>query len=335
MNILLVGTPGILVLELLKKFLANNDNIYYLIDHGELFNFEEKIQKALNINRFPENCKIIGTDITKVNCDLDQRDINYLKQCRIDVVFYCRIYDFKRKHAPEQIYKSNINGTTNLIALCNKINIHKIHQVSSAYVNENSNNLFDKTVYISENYIKQSKFPYTLSRLPIIIGNSQTGEIAELNSYYTLIITAHKIIKKFGIHTRLYAEAKRNETLNVVPIDWAVNILYKLTEKNAINDEVYITNNHSISVENILKKSFTAAGINHNMILSESVDTKNMKVPVYQQIYNKLIDVFRPYTNQKIDTSNQTLKGYLGNDYLVPPEINQEMINKIIKYAIH
>jgi len=102
----------------------------------------------------------------------------------------------------------------------------------------------------AEKRVKASNIPHSIYRLGIVVEHSETGYIKSFDGLYGYFAGLYRMALKerrkqnmIGKHIELpiFIECSSTSTLNLVPVDWVVNMLIGLMEFPPINQTFSIT----------------------------------------------------------------------------------------------
>jgi dTDP-4-dehydrorhamnose reductase len=234
----------------------------------------------------------------------------------------------------EKSNKINVIGTHNAVALAKTIGALKLHFISTAYVANGGSNVYEKNKAKAEKIIELSNIPYTISRLSVVIGDAKTGEITDFSGLYGFFLTAYKILKSTGFNTQLNVEAAQGATLNLITADWAANCLFQITHKVPQNKILNIVDNNPMTVKSIIHEGATHIGIRENLIIHNSVDTNAKSENVAQLIFNRVIEILRPYTCKNFSVNDQELSDFLGKEFTNQTTITPTTIATALDFAL-
>ena len=77
---------------------------------------------------------VLSGDITEPGFGLCAEDTEWVKQNCHKIIHSAAILEFYGKDRTAEPWRTNLNGTENMINLCRDLEIHDIHYVSTAYV---------------------------------------------------------------------------------------------------------------------------------------------------------------------------------------------------------
>lgn len=333
MKVFLTGATGIVGSIMVKEFLGKGAEIFCLVRGNSTQSAEMRLCEKLGEVKLPENCHIVEGDITKEFCGIKNEDLEDLKSKGIDFVFHCAACTKMEDKYQSTSLNINILGTQNVINFTKRLEIGKIVFVSTAYVANGMSNVYENTKAKAEGLIKDSGIPYTIARISMVIGDSQNGEIVDFTGYYGFVLSAYKIINRFGKDKMLFAEAKNDATLNLITVDWVAKMLALISMKEPYFGVLDVINNKPIQVEVVLRMGLKVLGINKNVEFREKLGENEEREDVHKAMFNKVVKILRPYTSKTIDFSDKALKDFLKEEYEEAYEINDNLIEIIIKYA--
>lgn len=333
-NILMTGGTGIVGVPTLKKFLQNGDRVYCLVRRQGLTTARERLLKKLGVKELPTNCFVLEGDVTLPNCGLNQGGIELLKLVKIDTLFHCAALTKMDDKNAEKSNEINVVGTLNTIGLAKRIGALKLHFISTAYVANGASNVYEKNKAKAEKLVEMSEIPYTISRLSVVIGDAKTGEITDFSGLYGFFLTAYKILKSTGFNTQLNVEAAPGATLNLITADWAADCLFKITHKIPQNKTLNIVDNNPMSVKQIIHEGALHMGIRENLMIHDSVDTTEKSDNISQLIFNRVIEILRPYTCKNFSVNDQDLSTFLGESFTNQTQITPSTIATALDFAL-
>ena len=145
----------------------------------------------------------------------------------------------------------NVQGTRNVLRfLADAPGEPQLHYVSTAYVSGDATgtfretdldvgqgfkNHYEETKFLAERAVVESGVPATIYRPGIVVGDSRSGETAKFDGPY-FALRAMERLPSPGLFIRVGSGAS---TLNVVPVDFAVEALARLAADPASRGRTY------------------------------------------------------------------------------------------------
>ncbi len=264
---LITGSTGFVGKNVLKEILLNHydsfEEIILLIRPTKYSSASQRgaqILKNLQLGQEQYRIKkvrILASEITKDYLGLTSDVYDQLVQS-VDVIFHSAA-TVKYNLPYEEAGYININGTLNLLTLAHRCmtegRFKRFNHISTAYVTGNQKNrsvlrkkflnTYEQTKYDAEekvlDYIRKG-LPGTIFRPSIITGDSVTGEIMRTNVLF-------KFIKLFESEALTYFPCDEGASLNIIPIDYFINVLFKLCNlEESIGRTFNISNHNNIDV---------------------------------------------------------------------------------------
>lgn len=257
-SILLTGANGFLGTQIALRLLRHHDHEIIALIRGK--NKEDAVNRLYRAWwEFPELREEIGNRIQVVNGNISKNELGmekeeYEKLVQTVTHVIHTAADWSLKSALEQLQKTNVLGTQNVLKLAQLA--HKNHglerfsHISTAYVaggkmgNVSEDSLtseygflsdYEKTKFESEARVNKSEFDISIFRPGMIVGESSTGYIKTFNTVY--------------VPLWLYLSGKLrvipvlpSMKINIVPVDYVANAVVKLTfDKRAVNKTFHLT----------------------------------------------------------------------------------------------
>ncbi len=302
---------------------------------------------------------VITGDIKKPLAGISDEDQDKLRG-NIDFVIHGAA-SIQFKESPDrEVWQTNVRGTREMLKLSEKLAIPEFHFISTLYVagdapeltemelwkGQRLRNVYEETKAEAESLVRyHSNVPVSIYRLPIIIGDSNTGHISSFNGYYSFFAPFWKIhqmlMRKYGaskIWCPVFIPCIPETPLNLVPIDWIVGKLADLVEIPAANKTFQLSHNNPPILSQVMTDSLEYIGLQgvicgKGIIINQPPEFVNM-----QKAILGAIEFYLPYTSKPREVFGsqvliETLRSH-GKEYNPPPEINSSLIGKLLNFAI-
>jgi thioester reductase-like protein len=145
----------------------------------------------------------------------------------------------------------NVEGTKNVLEfLAHASRFERLHYVSTAYVSgttrgtfretdldvgQGFKNFYEETKFQAEVEVVRSRLPRTIYRPGVVVGDSKTGETGKFDGPYYVLRLMEKLPSP-GVFFRL---GVGHGTVNIVPVDFAVEALASLSASPASAGKTY------------------------------------------------------------------------------------------------
>ncbi|MGH7965612.1 MAG: SDR family oxidoreductase [Candidatus Binatia bacterium] len=295
---------------------------------------------------------------------------------RIDSIVHgaasTRFYDTPQN---KEVWQTNVEGTRHLLELASILNVREFHYVSTAYVVGDAPSFAENDLNIGQhtrNDYEESKKraeelvrlfwgnKASIYRIPIVVGDSRTGEINSFTGYYGFFSAFWEIRSWLLEAWRTRESACRNAgilvdgdktisiplslhcsegPLNLVPIDWAASIMADLIERRAEGKTFHITNPHPPTIRYTIEESLSLLGF-RNVVCGSNVPREKLIgiAQVIQRAINRGIEIYQSYIlKEKERFDNTTLMDTLrsaGKMWAPPPVFDRELFRTLLIYAV-
>jgi thioester reductase-like protein len=183
----------------------------------------------------PEGVEVVVGDIAARRLGLADADWDRLTQATRHVFHLAAIYDLA---VPAEIaQRVNVDGTGNVLEFCHHADgLERLTYVSTAYVagdrhgtvyehelalGQGFKNHYEATKFQAEVWVREEmhRFPTTILRPAIVVGDSKTGETEKFDGPYYLLRGIDRM-QQFGRPAAVYGRG--DAPFNVVPVDFVV-----------------------------------------------------------------------------------------------------------------
>ncbi|MGI9055548.1 MAG: SDR family oxidoreductase [Pyrinomonadaceae bacterium] len=240
------GFPGFIAERLVER-LATVDTQFFLLVQPH---FVEKAMNAVKriaeqTNTPLENFAIIEGDITRKNLGITDDDLATIRIETTDIFHLAAVYDLDVKK--DLAFAVNVEGTKNLNDFVKSLwNFRRYNYISTCYVagkrkgeiletelehDAGFRNFYEETKYLAEVSVEEmkEKYPVTIFRPSVVVGDSETGETTKYDGIYHLI----EYLQKSPNLLRLVNVGNKNVRLNLVPVDFVVEGIAALSKDDA------------------------------------------------------------------------------------------------------
>ncbi|MCY7344638.1 MAG: SDR family oxidoreductase [Pyrinomonadaceae bacterium] len=264
-TVFITGFPGFIA-ERLAARLAKSDTQFFLLVQSD---FVEKAKRtveqiASETNTPLENFALVEGDITQENLDIGDEDWEIIRAQTTDVFHLAAVYDLAVQK--EIAFRVNVKGTRRVNEFVADLpNLRRYNYVSTCYVagkrtgeiletelahDAGFRNFYEETKYLAELEVERlkDKFPVTIYRPSVVVGDSETGETAKYDGIYSLI----NYLRKAPNLLRLVNVGNSAVKLNLVPVDFVVEGITALAkDKNAVGATVALADPQPLTTEEL------------------------------------------------------------------------------------
>jgi len=218
---------------------------------------------------------VLEGDISSIDCGLSPEAIDWVSQNVGEVVHSAASLSFGFREADGEPYRSNVEGTKHVLALCERAGIRKLHYVSTAYVcglregvicedeldvGQELGNDYEKSKIQSERLVREAAFLDTLTvhRPSVIVGDLVTGFTNTFHGFYrplrilqpVLAALVENAVSDVALIEELGMDG--SEQKNLVPADWVSAVMARIILDPDLHGETYhLTSQTPTSVDQL------------------------------------------------------------------------------------
>jgi thioester reductase-like protein len=249
--VLLTGATGLVGRHVLRDLLAAEVPVAAMVRPGKgpatlagiLGHFEAEAGRAL-----PRPVVIAG-DLCHPQVVPSDEERRWLAG-NCDAILSCAASMTFREDKHGEPFRTNVDGTRNLLELCRVTGIRRFHQVSTAYicglrqgqiletdidVGQQLGNVYEQSKLAAEKLIRAADFlaERTFYRPASVVGDSATGYVTSFHGFYLPLQLAHAMAGRVPVkemNERFFAKLglAGNEGKNLVPVDWLARAIVHL-----------------------------------------------------------------------------------------------------------
>ena len=357
---LLTGATGLLGNYLLRDLLLRDVPVAVVVRPNRKQTARQRIEGALcawdaELGKPLSRPVVMEGDISQPDLGLDAVDMRWAAEHCSAVIHNAASLTFHSTSKEGEPWKSNIEGTRNVLEFSRSAGIRKFHHVSTAYVaglrqgrvletelnvGQQFSNDYECSKLQSETLVRQADFldEPTVFRPGIIIGDSQTGQTTTYHGYYAALQLVNTIVRAYpanetglvgGDKVRLTLTG--NETKHLVPVDWVSTVMaHVITHARWHGQTYHLTPKHPVSVRlirDVLEQSTGFYGASFYGVGERPEDASESEMLFYEHIR-----VYNSYW--KMDPEFDTTNTDLALPSVPCPHVNRELLLKLSRIAI-
>jgi len=234
-TIFLTGFPGFIAGRLVERLAGRETRFFLLVQKTFVEKATSDIAAIARRTNVPlDNFTLVEGDITREKLGLADGDLKTVLDEATDVFHLAAVYDLAVEK--DLAFAVNVEGTRNVNELVENIkNLRRYNYVSTCYVagkrtgeilesqlehDAGFRNFYEETKYLAEVAVERlkKKFPVTIYRPSVVVGDSETGETAKYDGIYSLI----HYLRKAPSLLRLVNVGNSVVKLNLVTVDFVV-----------------------------------------------------------------------------------------------------------------
>lgn len=197
---------------------------------------------------FPRPVMIEG-DLNDENVVLKESDRRWIAT-HCDTILHGAASMTFREDSRGEPFRTNVEGTKNLLEFCRSVGIRKFHHVSTAYicglrqgkilesdidVGQTLGNVYEQSKLQAEKLIRGAEWidQLTIYRPASVVGDSQTGYVTNFHGFYLPLQLANVTAGMIPIremNSRFFSKLglRGDEGKNLVPVDWLARAIFEL-----------------------------------------------------------------------------------------------------------
>jgi thioester reductase-like protein len=227
---------------------------------------------------------VIEGELTADRCGLDAADVAWMQRACSTVLHSAASLEFVGKDRAADPWRTNVDGTRNLLALAQAAGIDDFHHVSTAYVCGLSpgpiaeaaasgaygfRNDYEASKHAAESLVRAASFlrQPTFYRPAVIVGDSRTGATSTYHGLMAMLQLMVVIVRnlpadetgfrKVDLRLSMTGEEKRN----MIPVDWVADAIARLlADPRARGRTIHLAPDHPITIRQII--DFTSSYLN-------------------------------------------------------------------------
>ncbi len=356
---LLTGSTGLLGSYLLRDSLCAGRRVAVLVRSSIAEPARQRIESILarweqELGHALPRPPVLEADLCEGDLGLDSAALNWIARNCVSVIHNAASLSFEANPRTGEPYRSNVEGTRNVLELCRKTGIRQFHHVSTAYVcglrtgrvleseldvGQTLGNDYEKSKVQAEKMVREADFldPPTIYRPAIIIGDSTTGYTTTFHGFYTPLKIGQAIIDRTHL-SEIYGEPLMDalglsgkECKNLVPVDWVSKLITHLYGRPDCHGRTYhLTSDRPVPVSTIC-----AVGERAMNEYARRAPAKNSPVPELAELqatFAAQMEVYRAYWRDDPGFDRTNLAEAAPN--LPCPSVDFEMLLRTSQYAI-
>jgi len=251
-------------------------------------------------------------------------------------------------------WRTNVDGTHNLLQICRELGLRQMHYVSTAYVcgerdtlvmeddlncGQTFRNAYEESKLQAEQIVRGADFldHLTVYRPAVIAGDSQTGYTSTYHGLYMYLKLMAVLVRNLepdadGMRqVPMRMNVGGDEPRNIVPVDWVSAVISHILCTPAAHDRTYhLTPHKAITTRQIIDYTGTYLNSGGVQYVGRDALDDDMTNSFEQSIYESttMYDSYNA-TDPQLDTTN--LRKFVS--HLPCPPIDEEMIHLFMRFG--
>jgi len=353
-GVLLTGATGLLGRYLLHDLLLKAHPVTVLVRDSRKGGAVERIAQIVafwseRLRRKLPTPVVLNGDLGHAGLGLTAVDRRWLgRHCRT-VIHSAANLSFRATPEKEP-WRTNVDGTKNLLALCQDVGLSEWHQVSTAFVcgqrtgiiaeddcdySQGFHNPYEESKCQAERLVRRTPgMRATIYRPAVIVGDSRTGYTSGFNGLYRFLELGARVASLStavgGAHMPLRLPLSGDEDWNLVSVDWVSRAIVELLARQRWHGRTY----HLVArapVSTRLVRDVGADVLNLpgvDFAGSDHVDNPSR----LEQWFLDGIQEYWPYLGGSPVFATVNTSAALPD--LPPPPVDRSMLERLIRFAV-
>ncbi|TWT34287.1 SDR family oxidoreductase [Blastopirellula retiformator] len=358
---LLTGATGLLGRYLIRDLTLADIPLAVVVRGSRFESAAQRIETAMaywetELGRALVRPVVLEGDIAKPGLGMSQADQAWVAQNCEAVVHSAASLTFYADEEDGEPWRSNIQGTRNVLGLCRDAGIRQLHHVSTAYVcgrrrdvireeevdvGQEPSNDYESSKLTAEKEVRAADFldVLTMHRPSIIVGDAETGFTVSYHGFYTPLRLVHALVTSLPwdlfVQCDLLGALKLDgsERKNLVPVDWVSAAMTEVIRKPELHGQTYhFTNPNPATVADMLGSlaSMVMALAKPGKEASEAA--KNISIDDVAANFREQMWVYQSYWSD--DPSFDSTHTEQALPYLPCPPVDDAMMDRLVAFAL-
>ena len=205
---------------------------------------------------------VLTGDITQVGLGLTHEESEWVAENVDEIIHSAASLSFQKRESDGEPYRSNVDGTANVLEFCRTTGVRRLHHVSSASVcglregrileseldvGQTPGNDYERSKITSETAAREARHIEicTVHRPSIIVGDLLHGFTNTFHGFYKPLRIVQPFVEAFmavsvesssllGVLGMTGSERK-----NLVPVDWVSAVMTRIIQDRSLHGQTY------------------------------------------------------------------------------------------------
>jgi thioester reductase-like protein len=356
---LLTGAAGFLGSYLLRDCLRAGYRMAVLVRSAGGESARQRIDASLarwekETSRALPRPVIFEGDLCRPDLGLSESDRRWIGRHCQAILHSAAKLTFYGKDRQKEPWLSNIEGTRHVLELCKRCGVPQFHHVSTAYVcglregrileteldvGQDLGNDYERSKVEAEQLVHAAglKYPPTVYRPSIIVGDSQTGCTSAFHGFYAIVRLAHTLASQImlgEITAELMIEAFNmdgHERKDYVPVDWVSSVIAHLLGRPGHHGRTY----HLTAAEPTPVAIWSLAiqhAVERYSTMADPSNPTGRDAKWFVELFREQAQIYRPYwrDDPQFDRSHTVAAA----SDLPCPTVDYDMLLHMARFAI-
>ena len=367
MYTLLTGATGLVGRYLVRDLLLNGHDLAVVVRPSRRQSPRERMEEIMQhwereLGRQLPRPIVLSGDITETGFGLSDEDTSWVRHNCNAIIHSAAILEFYGKDRAGEPWRTNLNGTQNMINLCRDLQIHDIHYVSTAYVagyqdgpvlegrldvGQTFRNDYEESKFMAESLVRAIDFAdhVTVYRPAVIAGDSSTGYTNTYHGIYLYLRLMALMVPTIPVgpdgkhHTPIRMRMTGDERRNIIPVEWVSAVMCRLFESPEARGLTYhIAPENPITSRQIIEycgdcfNTIGATFCGHDEIDPPGpTREENEDQWMFERMYWENAETYAPYERSDNVFDMTNLNRFTSD--IVCPEFDRTVMRRYVEYG--
>ncbi len=357
-SLLLTGGTGLLGSYVIRDLLLDGCDLAVVVRRERKNSAAARIEAIVRFwedllgKRLPRPTVLEG-DLNAPLCGLDAEAMRWVADHCTGILHNAASLTFRGPDREQEPWKSNVGGTTNVLAVAKAAGIRHFHHVSTAYVcglrsgtvreddldvGQEFGNDYERSKVEAERMVRDADHldTVTVLRPSIIVGDSRTGFTSTYHGFYVILRLGHTLLPHvpWGIMSRSaivqVLGTCDEDTKNLVPVDWVSAAMAHIVQTPAARGRTFhLTNPRPVPIETIARTVEEA--VRARLTAAQGPEQRQDGSWLAEKLLGQM-DVYKTYLRDdpvfdRTNTNSVT-------SHLPCPELDAATLRKLADFAI-
>jgi thioester reductase-like protein len=297
---------------------------------------------------------VLEGDLTRPACGLDAAAIEWVADHCDEVLHNAASLTFRGADRACEPWRTNVEGTRQVLAVCRAAGIRHVHHVSTAYVcglrdgtvredeldvGQDFGNDYERSKVEAERLVRAADHldTVTVFRPSIIVGDSRTGFTSTYHGFFAVLRLGHTLLSRVvlgatsGPALMALLGVTPHAGKNFVPVDWVSAVIAHVVQAPASRGRTYhLAHPRPVTIDTVAR------------LVQDAVETYSRSAPAddpdlcderwFADTMREQLDVYHSYLRNDPVFDRSNTEAVAG--HLPCPELDRPTLLRMARFAI-
>jgi thioester reductase-like protein len=355
---ILTGATGLLGRYLLRDLTLAGLSLAVVARRNRFESSRQRIETAMayweqQLGRSLVRPVVLEGDIAEPQLGLCVKDRQWVARHGTSMIHSAASLTFQADSRSGEPWRSNVEGTRNVIALCDAVGIRRMHYVSTAYVcgsrrgrileseldvGQTLGNDYEQSKVTAEKEVRAANAfdEVTCYRPSIIVGDSRTGFTTSYHGFYTPLRLVYSLLQSVPWETIVardwlgQLQLDGHERKNLVSVEWVSAAMANLIVNSDCHGATYHLTNPQPATALAMREAMT--DVLAERVREDRVPRATPAQDDFLAAFRDQMGVYRSYWSDDPQFDSTNTQRALPD--LACPEIDHAVMARLVRYAI-